>query len=82
MTDRQVRSRIKINAVASQGSENQIGYCGPGAMKGYEFFDEIDIEGTAAEAARQAVTMLHAGYCPAGRMPVAIDNGYWRRYLS
>ena len=76
VTDRQVRSRIKINAVASQGSENQIGYCGPGAMKGYEFFDEIDIEGTAAEAARQAVTMLHAGYCPAGRMPVAIDNGF------
>lgn len=76
VTDRQVRSRIKINAVASKGSENQIGYCGPGALKGYEFFDEIDIEGVAAEAARQAVTMLHAGYCPAGRMPVAIDNGF------
>lgn len=76
VTDRQVRSRIKISAVASQGSENQIGYCGPGALKGYEFFDEIDIEGVASEAARQAVTMLHAGYCPAGRMPVAIDNGF------
>ena len=76
VSDRQVRSRILINAVASAGSENQVGYIAPGASKGYEFFDEIDIEAAAADAARQAVTMLHAGYCPAGRMPVAIDNGF------
>ncbi len=74
--DRQVRSRIKISAIASAENENQVGYNGPGAMKGYEFFDEIDIEAAARDAARQAVTMLHAGYCPAGRMPVAIDNGF------
>ena len=28
------------------------------------------------EAARQAVTMLHAGYLKAGKMPVAIENGF------
>ena len=75
-TDSQVRSRIKISAVATAGNENQVGYNGPGAMQGYEFFDAIDVEGAARDAARQAVTMLHAGYCPAGRMPVAIDNGF------
>ena len=76
VTDRQVRSRIAINAVASAGSVNQVGYNAPGASKGYEFFDEIDLEAVAKDAARQAVTMLHADYCPAGRMPVAIDNGF------
>ena len=76
VTDRQVRSRIAINAVASAGNVNQVGYNAPGASKGYEFFDEIDLEAVAKDAARQAVTMLHADYCPAGRMPVAIDNGF------
>jgi TldD protein len=76
VSDRQVRSRILINAIASAGNENQVGYIAPGASKGYEFFDEIDVEAAAAGAARQAVTMLHADYCPAGRMPVAIDNGF------
>ena len=76
VTDRQVRSRIAINAIASAGSVNQVGYNAPGASKGYEFFDEIDLEAVAKDAARQAVTMLHADYCPAGRMPVAIDNGF------
>ena len=76
LTDRQVRSRMYINTVASLGSENQVGSNGPGASKGYEFFDEIDVEGLAADAARQAVTMAGAGYCPAGVMPVAIDNGF------
>ncbi len=27
-------------------------------------------------AAKQAITMLHAGYCPAGKMTVAIENGF------
>ena len=28
------------------------------------------------QAARTAVTMLHAKECPAGKMTVAIDNGF------
>ena len=39
-------------------------------------FDWIDAEETAREAARIAVTMLGAGACPAGKMPVVIDNGF------
>lgn len=74
--DRQIRTRLTVNAVASSGTENQSGTQGPGRRMGLEMFDEIDPANAGREAARQAVTMLHAGYCPAGKMTVAIENGF------
>lgn len=75
-TDRQVRTRLSVTAAASDGGETQTGMEGPGASMGYEFFDTVDPAEVARQASRQAITMLHAGYCPAGRMTVAIDNGF------
>jgi TldD protein len=43
---------------------------------GFEIFDEIDPECYGKDAARCAVTMLKADMCPAGKMPVAIENGF------
>ena len=77
VSDRRVYSRALISAVASDGKENQTGSNNPGAMKGYELFTkEIDLEEQARDAARCAVTMLHADECPAGVMPVIIGNGF------
>lgn len=74
--DERVRTRIAVSAVASDGNEKQTGYFGPGALKGFEFYNTIDIEGIAKEAARSAVTMLKADNCPSGKMPVIMDNGF------
>ena len=74
--DRQIRVRLSVNAVASNGAENQAGSCSPGAKIGLEYYDGTLPEEAGLEAARQAVTMLHAGYCPAGNMMVAIENGF------
>ena len=74
--DRRIRTRLTINAVASRGNENQTGFEGPGACKGFELFEEIDPEHYGREAARTAHTMLNAKNCPAGNMMVAIDNGF------
>ena len=74
--DRQVRARLSVNAVASNGSENQSGSWAPGARVGLEFYDGNRPEDAGIRAAKQAVTMLHAGYCPAGNMMVAIENGF------
>ena len=76
-TDRRVRTRMSVGAVASNGTEIQTGMEGPGAAMGFEIFDErIDPEKYGELAARQAVTMLHAPQCPAGVMPVVIDSGF------
>ena len=75
-TDRQVRTRMIVNAVASDNGENQSGFCGPGRGCGFEFFESVRPEDIGIKAADQALTNLRADYCPAGQMTVAIENGF------
>jgi TldD protein len=74
--DRRVRTRVGVNAVASSENEKQTGGDSPGASKGFELLDELDITQLGRDAAAAAVTMLKAEYCPGGRMPVLIDNAF------
>ena len=74
--DRQIRTRMSISAVAELSGETQTGGFNPGARMGMELFETIDPKAVGEKAAKQAVTMVRAGYCPAGVMPVAIDNGF------
>src|SRR5699024_1161146 len=77
VTDTRVYSRLGVQAIASNGTENQTGFEGPGASMGFELFDErVDPARSAREAAQIAHTMLHAPLSPAGYMPVVIDNGF------
>ena len=75
-TDRHVRTRMAVSAVASSGSENQNGSCSPGRGMGLEVFELFKPEEIGRTAAAQAITNLEADYCPAGQMPVAIENGF------
>ena len=74
--DRQIRTRLSISAVADKGDGTQTGYFAPGRRMGLEMFDTIDPKEVGIKAAKQAVVMAGAGYCPAGVMPVAIENGF------
>ena len=74
--DRQIRTRMAISAVADLGTGTQTGFFGPGRRMGLEMFETVDPKSVGVVAAKQAVTMASAGYCPAGVMPVAIDNGF------
>lgn len=74
--DKRVRTRTAISAVASANGEMQSGFYGPGAHMGFEFYDKINIEDYAKEAARIAKTMVYADLCPSGKMPVVIDNEF------
>lgn len=76
-SDRRVYTRIAISAIAAAQGENQTGSSSPGALMGYELFQtRVDVEAEAKKAAESAVTKLHADFCPAGRMPVVIGNGF------
>ncbi len=74
--DRSVRTLIYIGAVASNGSENQAGGMSRGRLSGLELFEEHLPEDIGREAAAQAITNLEADYCRAGKMTVAIENGF------
>lgn len=74
--DKRVRSRLGTIAVASDGSNMQTGAYVPGAHQGFEFIEALDLSHYANEAARIAVTMLHADPAPSGKFPVIIDNEF------
>lgn len=77
VADRRVYTRVACEAIAGNGKENQHGFDGPGAMMGYELFEKrVDPAKVGKTAGDIAVTMLHAPVCPAGVMPVVIDNGF------
>ena len=74
--DRRVKTRMMIIAYASGRGGIATGWQGPGAMRGFEFFEDLDISGYAREAARIAVAMANAEKCRGGRMPVIVANGF------
>lgn len=74
--DVRVWTRLRITAVASDGSENQTGTVSPGAMTGIELFERVDPAEAGRQAAERAVRMLHAPVCPAGVMPVVMAGGF------
>ena len=74
--DTHTRTRLMVSAIASKNGEDQSGSCLPGRSMGLEMFDFIDPVWVGKEAARSAIVNLNAGYCKAGRMTVAIENGF------
>lgn len=74
--DNRYKTRMIISAYAEKNGNLQSGYIGPGAAKGIEFYDEIDLDYYGREAARSACAMVGARYCPAGQMAVVVDNGF------
>jgi len=74
--DRRVRTRLLIQAVASEGNEKQTGYLTPGAKGGFEFIETLNVPEIGRDVAKTAVTMLKADLCPSGKMPVVIDNAF------
>ncbi len=76
MEDTRTRGRFAVTAVAGEGEVKQFGYEAPGAQKGFEFFEKLDVNDVATKAATTALRMLKADYAPQGPMTVIIDLGF------
>ena len=75
VTDEQVRSLVRVTAVADGDTGMQTGYQSNGLSKGFEYFREIDIDEMGREASRIALTKLKARPAPSGAMQVVIKQG-------
>ena len=73
--DQRNRTRAFITAIASSSGKKYTANRGPGAQQGFEFYDGIDFAQLGKDTAKEALTMLHAGYAPSGKMDVVIGNG-------
>ena len=74
--DNRQRTRIRMTAVAMDQDRMQNAMKAPGAHCGFEFYQQIDLEGLARQAAETAKVMLYADECPSGEMTVVLDNGF------
>lgn len=72
VTDRRVRTRLAVNAIAAQGDQIQTGFEALGSNQGFELMDREACESLAAAAAGRAVTALEAKPAPAGKMTVVM----------
>src|SRR4051794_29251456 len=73
--DEQVRTLLRISAVANGDTGMQTGFDSLGHTIGFELFDKVDVEEVARRAASQALTKLRARPAPSGSMPVVIKAG-------
>jgi TldD protein len=76
LTDTRTRSRFHVSVTAGGGGEIFTAGESPGSQRGFEFFEGLDVEKHAREAAERSVRMLAAGYATGGKMPVVMGNGF------
>lgn len=74
--DSRVQTRIAVTAIVEKDGQLQDFYKAPGASKGLEFYDEIDLKQLGREVSEKAIKMFHAKECPSGVMDVVINNGF------
>lgn len=70
------RIRFSVNATAEDGSERFTAHEAPGAGRGFEFIENLDIERYAVTASERALRMLTAEYIEGRKMPVIMGNGF------
>lgn len=75
-SDRRVRTRLVVSAVATKDADKEVGFYGPGGAMGFEFFNLVNPREAGARAARIADRMVRAEFAPAGKMPVIISNEF------
>lgn len=70
--DRRVRTRISVNAIASDNYQIQTGFESAGAAQGFELLKKAVPESVGQTAGQRAITLLEAKPAPAGKMPVVM----------
>lgn len=68
--------RLFTDVVAADGNEQASAYTGPGRRGGFSFIESLDLDQIAEQTTKQALVTLRAKPCPAGEMPVIIENGF------
>ncbi len=74
--DRRVRTRLAIQATASENNEFQTSFDGPGGSEGLELLDRINVVEVSTNLAKKALALLKAPECPSGKTTVIIGNQF------
>jgi TldD protein len=75
-TEKRPYIRMITTAVTKDGEKQATGSHHPGARGGWEFIEGVDLKELSSTIVKQSLTTLYADPCPAGNMPVVIDNAF------
>ncbi|MGL1904096.1 MAG: TldD/PmbA family protein, partial [Fibrobacterales bacterium] len=75
-SDKRSRARFTVNVTAGEGGERFSAHESPGALQGFEYFENLDVDSYTTAAAERAVLMLDAGYVQGGHKAVVMGNGF------
>ncbi|HXH75642.1 MAG TPA: TldD/PmbA family protein [Bacteriovoracaceae bacterium] len=68
--------RLIHQVIMKDGTHQSEASYGPGAIGGWEFMETLNTREICEMLLKQASNTLYAPACPAGKMPVVIDNGF------
>lgn len=74
--DNRILTRLYLYVYVKDDKNMESSYYAPGAKKGYEFLNELNLEEKMKELVDSAILKLNAVPCPGGVMPVVIGNGF------
>jgi TldD protein len=75
-TEERPYTRLFHQLVMKDGNLQSEAFHGPGAIGGWDFIESLNTQEICEDLIKQATTTLYAAPCPAGKMPVVIDNGF------
>ena len=74
--DLRTHSRFSLGVTAEKSGERFSASEAPGAQRGFEFVESLDIKSISTKAAERALLMLSAGYVKGKKMPIVMGNGF------
>jgi TldD protein len=74
--DHRTLSRFSLSVTAEKSGEIFSASEAPGAQRGFEFFESLNIEKISETATKRALLMLNSGYISGKKMPVVMGNGF------
>lgn len=74
--DDRTRTRFIVSAMATRDSQSESAGNNIGACKGFELYDNFDLQSFSNDIAERAIQKLDAINCPSGKMTVIINNGF------
>jgi TldD protein len=74
--DLRTHSRFSLGVTAEKSGERFSASEAPGAQRGFEFVESLDIKAITTKAVERALLMLSAGYVKGKKMPVVMGNGF------
>lgn len=76
ISDSRNYTRLSVTGIAEEAGLQEDAYEAPGASTGFNFIKSLDYQALGEKVVERALKKLHSLPCPAGKMPVVLENAF------